>query len=328
MSRAIYLTPEGEIRTDVNQGEYHLLIGNEEGVLWVDLYGENLEQYQLLLENIFQFHTLSVADALEKTNIPKVDDWGKYLYLVLHENFLDLSLDELISQTELDVFIGPGYLVTHHQEPVQALEEVWESCQRDPRYIKRGSPYLLYQLAAELLDGQLPIFDKIEVMIDELEDQILDEPQPDTLERMFALKRGLLKIRRMMMPQREVFSKLANNEYLVLNKEQRYFFRNIYDHYARLHELTENLRELLMSALEIHLSATNNRMNQVVKTLTTITTMFMPVSFITSFFGMNFFGKEFDLFTPHGLVFFIVMSLSLVAIPIAMYRWMRRRDWM
>ena len=177
MSRAIYLTPDGNIRTDVNQSEYASLIDQPEGVLWVDLYGEKPTEYQLLLEDIFHFHVLSIDDVLENTNIPKVDDWGKYIYLVLHENRLDLSDDELIVQTELNVFIGPGYMVTHRHETIPAMEEVWESCQRDPRYIKRGSPYLLYQLADAMVDSQLPIFDQFEVMIDELEDEVLDAPK-------------------------------------------------------------------------------------------------------------------------------------------------------
>ena len=153
-------------------------------------------------------------------------------------------------------------------------------------------------------------------------------PKADTLERIFSLKRGLLKIRRMMLPQREVFSKLAHNEYLVFTRDQRYFFRNIYDQYVRFHELTESLRDLAMSALEIHLSATNNRMNQVVKTLTVITTMFMPVTFVTSFFGMNFFQTEFALRNWTGQIFFMITILSLFILPVIMYLWMRRRAWM
>jgi len=328
MIRSVYFSPNGNIRTDIQQGEFALLLGEEGGVLWVDLFGEDKEKFKQLLETIFNFHPFAVDDALEQTHIPKVDDWGKYLYLVLYEIGINSEGSELISECELDVFFGPGCIVTHHQKPVEALERVWESCQRDPRYLKRGTPYLLYQLSAALVDGHMPVFDQIEVLIDELEDQILKIPREDILERIFALKRGLLRIRRMMVPQREVFSKLYHDEYLTLDKTQRYYFRNIYDHYIRLNDLAESLRELVVSSLEIHLSATNNRMNQVVKRLTTITTLFMPITFVTSFFGMNFFQKEVALNVWTGWLGLGISMFFIIAIPLVMYLWMRRRDWM
>jgi len=328
MIRSIYFSPTGKMRTDIHQGEFSLLIGEEGGVLWVDIFGDEKEKYKQLLETIFNFHPFAVDDALEQTHIPKVDDWGKYLYLVLYELGIHPGSPDLVSERELDVFFGTGYIITHRQKPVEALERVWESCQRDPRYLKRGTHYLLYQIAAALVDGHMPVIDQIEVLINELEDQILKIPREDILEHIFSLKRALLRLRRMMVPQREVFSKLYHDEYLSLDKDQRYLFRNIYDHYVRLNDLAESLRELVVSSLEIHLSATNNRMNQVVKRLTTITTMFMPITFVTSFFGMNFFQKEVALNVWTGWLGLGVSLLFILAIPAVMYLWMRRQDWM
>lgn len=328
MIRSVYFSPDGKIRSDIHQGEFALMLGEEGGVLWVDFFGGEQEKYKQLLETIFNFHPFAVDDALQQTHIPKVDDWGKYLYLVLYELGIEPENADLVSEREVDVFFGPGYLVTHRQKPVDALERVWESCQRDPRYLKRGTSYLLYQIAAALVDGHLPVIDHIEVLINELEDQILKIPREDILEHIFSLKRALLRLRRMMVPQREVFSKLYHDEYLSLDKDQRYLFRNIYDHYVRLNDLAESLRELVVSSLEIHLSATNNRMNQVVKRLTTITTMFMPITFVTSFFGMNFFQKEVALNVWTGWLGLGISLLFIISIPGLMYLWMRRQDWM
>lgn len=328
MIRSLYFAPDGKIRTDVSQGEFILLLGEDDGVLWVDMYGGDREQYKQLLETIFNFHTFAVDDALEQTHIPKVDDWGKYLYIVLFETGIDEEGPDLVTQSELDIFFGPGFMVTYHESPIESLDRIWETCQRDPRYLKRGTPYLLYQVGAALVDSHLPVFDRIEVLIDQLEDQILKVPREDILERIFLLKRALLHIRRMMVPQQEVFSKLHHEEYLSLKKPDRYLFRNIYDHYVRLTDLMESLRELLVSSLEIHLSATNNRMNQVVKTLTIITTMFMPITFVTSFFGMNFFQKEVALNVWTGWLGLGISLLFILAIPIGMFLWMRRRSWM
>jgi len=328
MIRSLYFAPDGKIRTDVSQGEFVLLLGKEDGVLWVDMVGGDRDQYKQLLETIFNFHSFAVDDALEQTHIPKVDDWGKYLYIVLFEMGIDEAGPDLVTQSELDVFYAPGFMVTYHERPIESLDRIWETCQRDLRYLKRGTPYLLYQVGAALVDSHLPVFDRIEVMIDQLEDQILKVPREDILERIFSLKRALLHIRRMMVPQQEVFSKLYHEEYLSLEKTARYLFRNIYDHYVRLTDLMESLRELLVSSLEIHLSATNNRMNQVVKTLTIITTMFMPITFVTSFFGMNFFQKEVALNVWTGWLGLGISLLFILGIPLVMFLWMRRRAWM
>ena len=174
----------------------------------------------------------------------------------------------------------------------------------------------------------LPVIDQIEVSINEMEDQILHAPKTDTLDKIFTLKRSLLRIRRIMTPQREVFYKLSHNEFAAIPSEERFFFRSIYDHYVLLNDLTESLRELLASALEIYLSASNNRMNKVVQILTVITTMFMPLTFITGFFGMNFFQLEFSMFTTLGKVGLAVALICLMSVPSAMFFWIRRRVWM
>ena len=327
MIRSVFYSPEGKIKTEVNQGEFILLKESDGGVLWIDMYGDDKANYKLVLEEIFGFHPLAVDNALEETHVPKVDDWGAYLYLVLHNFEIHPGVD-LIRVNELDVFVGKGFLITHHPEPISDLDRAWESCQWDPRLLKRGTLTLLYHLTNMLVEGHIPVLDQLEVQINELEDQILHAPREDTLEQIFTLKRSLVRLRRIMNPQREVFYKLSHNDLTAVEHEQRLFFRNIYDHYVLLNDLTESLRELVASSLEIYLSAANNRMNQVVKVLTIITTMFMPLTFITSLFGMNFFQLEFSVFTPLGKAALIIALLLLTSTPTLMYLWMRRREWM
>lgn len=327
MIRFLYFSPEGEVRTDVQQGELTILIHQPGGVLWVDMSGEDKQKCKLILENVFKFHPLAVDDALEQTHIPKIDDWGKYLYMVLYEISSDALDQELARQHELDIFLGEGFLVTYHQKKLSSLEHVWQSCQRDPRYLKRGAPYLFYQLADEMVSHHFPVFDQIEVQIDQLEDQILRKPQKDTLESIFSLKRALLRLRRLMMPQQEVFNRLSRNNFLVLTEEQKHFFRDVFDHYVHFHELAESQREMVASSLETYLSAINNRMNEVVKTLTVITTMFMPITFVSTFFGMNFFQREVSFEMWSGRLLFGVAIGLMVIIPTFMFFWMRKKDW-
>jgi len=276
----------------------------------------------------FDFHPLAIDDALQETHAPKIDDWGKYLYIVL--NYMNIAEGGEYWETdvdELDIFLGHNYIVTHHDHPVAAIDKTWEICDRDPRSIQDGADHLLYKITDYLVADYMPAVEKIDAAIDELEDQIFDRPSPRTLERLFALKRVLLAMRRILLPQREVLNKLARDDYQVIDPKDRVFFRDIYDHLVRLHDLNESMRDLVSGALDTYLSVVNNRMNEVMKTLTIFTTMFMPLAFVTGFFGMNF-------FEPLGLMkgwtnsifFYIVLAITFL-LPIMMFIWMRRRTW-
>jgi magnesium transporter len=238
-----------------------------------------------------------------------------------HEEAWNTEVDEL------DIFLGENYIVTHHDHQVSAVDETWSACDRDERNLQAGADHLLYRIADNLVAGYMPAVEKIDNAIDQIEDQVFDRPSPHTLERLFALKRVLLAMRRIVLPQREVLNKLARDDYKVIDPKDRVFFRDIYDHLVRLHDLNESLRDLVSGALDTYLSVINNRMNEVMKTLTIITTLFMPLTFVTGFFGMNF-------FEPHGTlnswtsnpVFDVVLVIN-VLLPIGMYFWMRRRTW-
>jgi magnesium transporter len=257
-----------------------------------------------------------------------VDDWGTYLYIVL--NYMDFNGDGKawkLDLDELDVFLGKNFLVTHHDLPLAAIEETWQACDRDLRNLQDGADHLLYKIMDRLVAGYMPAVEKIDAAIDGLEDQIFDRPSHLTLERLFALKRVLLAMRRILLPQREVLNKLARDDYDVIDPKDRIFFRDIYDHLVRLHDLNENLRDLVGGALDTYLSVVNNRMNDIMKALTIITTMFMPITFLTGFFGMNFFEPVASLFGWTSRQVFSVTVAGILIFPAGMYLWMRRRTW-
>jgi magnesium transporter len=144
---------------------------------------------------------------------------------------------------------------------------------------------------------------------------------------LFDLKRILLAMRRILLPQREVLNKMARDDYKVIDQKDRIFFRDIYDHLVRLHDLNESLRDLVGGVLDTYLSVINNRMNEVMKTLTTITTLFMPISFVTGFFGMNFFEPVASLVDwTARQAFFVTLGIFML-LPFGMYIWMRRKTW-
>ena len=328
MIRSLYRAQDGGLRADLKPDEFAMALQDAGGLLWVDLAAEPSEACAPILRETFGFHPLAVDDALEESHVPKVDDWGQYVCLVLHAVAFDPQGDEPLNTLELDVFLGKNYLVTYQSRPIAAVERVWTACQRDVRHLQRGAARLLYELADELVADYMPAVERMDESIDQIEDQIFDSPGPSLLERIFALKRALLHLRRIIMPQREVLNKLARGDYGAIDAEDRVFFRDVYDHLVRLHDIIEGLRDLVGGALDTYLSVVSNRMNEVMKTLTVITTLFMPLSFLVGFFGMNFFQPVTPLSAWTDRPAFVLMIAAMVLVPVGMYLWMRRRAWM
>ncbi len=327
MINSIYYL-NGEMKSGLSKDEIRDAYTLKQGVLWVDLVQTSYEESQDILLNLFGFHPLAVSDALDEIHVPRVDDWDDYLYLVLHNIQFDLSQDDPLQTNELDIFLGKHFLVTYQNTAIPVVAKVRESLNRDNRYLQRGADYLFYKLADDLIADAMLVVDDIDDSIDDIEDQIFESTNQELLERIFTLKRTLLHLRRILMPQREVFNKLARGDDHIVDPAERVFFRDIYDHLVRLYDISESLRDLISGVLDTYLSVVNNRMNEVMKTLTIITTLFMPISFLTGFFGMNFFGGNPSIsgWTNHTM-FFIILGIFIL-LPIGMYIWMHNRKWM
>lgn len=281
MIRSLYYSPGKPIRTDIPAHEFPRLSRDRRGLLWVDFISEPAESAEPILRS-FNFHPLAIDDALQETHTPKIDDWGDYLYIVL--NVMNYKHVEGVFESEideLDIFLGRNFVITHHDQILTAIEDAWSACQRDVRHVQDGPDHLLYRIVDSLVMGYMPLVEEIDEQIDLIEDQVFDGRQRSTLEQIFALKRILLSMRRILLPQREVLNKLARDDYRVIDPKDRVFFRDIYDHLVRLHDLNENLRDLVSGALDTYLSVVNNRMNEVMKILAVITTLFMPITFVT-----------------------------------------------
>ena len=186
----------------------------------------------------------------------------------------------------------------------------------------------MYYLAEEITDRFLTFVDELDLQIDDVENNIFINPDPLILENIFDIKRILLNIRRLLSSQREVFNKLARGDFEMINQRDKIYFRDIYDNIVRLYDITEISRELVSGALETYLSIVNNRMNEIMKTLTIFTALFMPLSFLTSFFGMNFFEPAFALPIWTGkFAFYVVLSITFFT-PVIMYAWIRNKKWL
>lgn len=298
-------------------------------LIWLDLSGEDAETYRPLLAGTFGFHALAVEDALSETHLPKIDDWDEYVYLVLYAvDFDQPQLD--VDSHEVDVFIGPNYLVTHHTETINAIERLRSIFQRDARRLQRGSDYLLFELIDAIVADFMPCLDALDEAANDLEDEVFNNPTTGTLSRIFALKRAAIHLRRILSPQREVLNRLARDEYRPVDAKERVYFRGVYDHMVRLNDINESLRDLISGALDIYLSAVSNRLNEVMRILTLVTVLGLPLTFLTGFFGMNFFAGSYEIPAPfEGRLLFLIAMLSMIITPIVMYvllkQYVRRR---
>ena len=285
MIRSLFYHPDHPLRTDLTTDEYQSVLRIAGGLLWVDFSEEAPEVCEPILRS-FNFHPLAIDDALQERHVPKLDDWGNYLYIVLDAiNLITEGNHWETEVDELDMFLGLNFIVTHHDLPLPIIDEVWETCQRDQRHLHFGGDHLAYKIIDSMTTDYMHFVEQVDDAIDELESQIFNRPTPKTLEQLFALKRVLLNMRRVILPEREVLNKLARDDFQVIDPKDRIFFRDIYDHIVRLHDLNEFMRDLVGGALDTYLSVVNNRMNEVMKTLTVITTLFMPLSFVSDSSG-------------------------------------------
>jgi magnesium transporter len=209
MIRTYCFMPDEEPRMDFPVKDYSTYLSNPKALLWVDFIGEPDPSAEAILTGIFRFHPLAVDDALQETHTPKVDDWSDYLYIVLNAITI-VNKEGLEAETkELDVFLGRNFVVTHHDSAIPAVEKAWQAILTDRRYTSHGPDHLLYKIIDDLVTDYWPMVEMLDAEIDSIEDRVFENAKPDLLERMLALKRILVTIRRVITPQREVLNRLA-----------------------------------------------------------------------------------------------------------------------
>lgn len=330
--RVVYRDSAGSLHLDWPAARTREAVDDPSGTVWVDV--EDREptvggSAETLLREVFRFHPLAVEDALRETHVPKVDDWGDHLYVVFHSIDFDPETDH-IRLHELDIFLGRNYLVTYHAEPLAFLEHARRNIERDPENgLRRGADHLLYHLLDLAVAEYLPAIEHLDEAIDDAQEEVFRNPTPGTLQTIFRVKRSAIRLHRILAPEREVMNRLARDAYDPIDEEHRVYFRDVYDHIVRVLDLTESLRDLISGALDTYLSAISNRTNDIMKRLTLVTVMFLPMSFLTGFFGMNYFGETLAFSSPlprGGL--FVATCLVMVASMVGQGLWAWRRGWL
>jgi magnesium transporter len=257
--------------------------------IWIDLDREDEASVRRTLEPL-GIHPLVLEDMVMEINRPKVDNYGAYLYLVVHSARWDQDRPQL---REVDVVLGERFLVTYHDGSTRSIAAAHEVLPRRPELLARGPGLLLHFILDVLVDHYLPIMDRIAEDVDQLEDQLFRPGQRRLHQRVVQLKRGMSALRRIMGPQRDTVLALTRDEFRAVPAEMRPYLRDVYDRLARVSDLLDSFRDETSSLLELHVSMASNRLNQVIKRLTVIATIGLPLTVITSYYGMNFDLPEF-----------------------------------
>jgi magnesium transporter len=293
----------------------------DHNVVWADVSDPTSQDFDDLAEE-FGFHHLSIEDCRSEHQRPKVEEYPGYYFIVLYEAELAGPADRL-ELRELNIFLGRNYLVTVHSRPIRAIGTARRLWSEWVDRSDQGSGLLAYLLIDAIVDDYLPLLDLISERVDYLEDSIFGEFRSNSIEEIFNVKKKLLYLRRSITPLRDVFNTLLRREQPIFPRETHVYFQDVFDHLIRVADTIDTLRDMLSSTMDAYLSVAGNRMNQVMKRLTSISTILMSVTLVAGIYGMNF------VFMPelHWRFGYVFALLSMVGVGLALYFYLKRIRW-
>jgi magnesium transporter len=254
-------------------------------VLWVDLAQPSVPE-SLVLSETFAFHPLSVEDAMNPIEYPKIEPYDGYLYIILHG--IDFRAAEHGFRThDVDFFVGPNYLVTVHDGASRSITELRDHCPRNSQILGEGPVALLHRIVDAMVDHYWPEVEKLEQRLNELEEQIFNDPTPSLVREILTEKRDVASLRRVITPQRDVVGRLARRDFAIIDSEMTFRFRDVYDQIVRVADDALIFHDRVTGMLDAHLSNVNNRLNEVMKLLTVVSVIFMPLTLLAGLYGMN-----------------------------------------
>jgi magnesium transporter len=318
---AIYKHAAGET-TCVEQMDPRWLDPSSGVSVWVDLMNPTKEEARILTE-VFRLHELSVEDAISDIHHPKIEPYPEYLYLILHG--IDFRAREHLFRTQdVDFFLGANYLVTVHSAESRSIQRMSEVCRRNSQALGEGPAWLMHRIVDSMVDHYRPEVEKLSGRLDKLEKEVFQRVDPQLARRILDFKRDASSLRRVVLPQRDAVARLARREFPVISEALSFRFRDVYDHLVRLSDEAMFFHDRIGSLLEAHLSTVSNQLNSVMKLLTIIATLFMPLTVLTGMYGMN---VELPHLPGGDAVQFWWVAGIMLAISVAMLWFFRTRKW-
>ncbi len=259
----------------------------DESVAWINVGGVHKVEMVEALGKQFALHPLLLEDVANTDQRPKLDDYDTYVFLVM--KMLSLTERQEIAVEQVSLVLGKNYVLSFQENGTDVFQPVRERLRGGKGRLRQsGADYLLYALVDAIVDQYFAVLEFIGERIESLQQTVVADPRPETLNEIHALKRQLLFLRRAVWPLRDVMNNLSRLDGPFLQQPTKVFFRDVYDHVVQIVDTIETLREMVSASLDIYLSSVSYRLNAVMRVLTVITTIFMPLSFIASIYGMNF----------------------------------------
>ena len=290
--------------------------------LWIDAEAPTADELRLLRER-FDLHPVAIESCSQLDQRPKLEEYQRQLFVVVHRLSLTDEGKGEVSSMELHAFLGDSYLITVHDGPLEEVATVRARLAAEPGLAARGLVFAYYLVCERLAHVNFAALDRLFETVEEIEDSVLKQEDDDALPELFAAKRRLAAARRLVVPQREVLSQLLESGTPFIDERARPYFRRVLDVLMRMSEAVDTQREILSNVLDAHLSIVSNRTNAIMKSLTLLSAIFLPLSFVTGFFGQNFTHLPFD----NVLLMWLGLGVC-VATPMGMLLWFRGRKWL
>lgn len=307
--------------TDLDEG---LPQGDRTGVVWIQITG--LHQVDIIekIGNHFCWHPLVQEDILNAVQRPKMDDYDNYLCLILKMLSLDGESGRLKTE-QLSLVLGPNYVVSFQESEGGTFDPVRERLRKGKGRIRRcGADYLGYSLLDAVVDNYFVVLETVGEQIEDLEEELLTDPKVETSHRVHHLKRELIFLRKCVWPLREVISTIERGDSTLIQEKTRIFFKDVYDHTVEVIETVETFRDMVSGMIEVYLSSASHRLNEVMKVLTMIATLFIPLTFLAGVYGMNFkYMPELEWKMGYGLIW-----LVMILVGASMLVYFRRKKWL
>jgi magnesium transporter len=308
----------------INKVEECFAFKKTPSVTWINIDG--LEDVDVLkkLGNEFNIHPLILEDMLNTDQRPKMEDLGKYVFIVIKMLSLDEQKIEIVSE-QVSFILSKNFVISIQESAEgDAFNAVRERIRaRTGRHSKMGTDYLVYSLVDAIVDNYFIILENLGERIEELEEKVVSNPQPDVLKKIHGLKTGMIFLRRAVWPLREMLSQLERGESALIKSQTRIYFKDIYDHTIQIMDTVETFRDILQGILDIYISGISNKLNEVMKVLTVIATIFMPLTFLAGVYGMNFHYMP-ELGWKWGYSYFWIIILIS---GILMFIYFRKKKW-
>ena len=260
---------------------------HEDSVSWIDVQGLGDEEVLRSVANVFDLHALALEDVVNVPQRPKVEDYEKHLLFITRMAVLDDAYT--VKAEQVSVFVGPSFVLTFQERHGDLLDPIRNRLRQGKGPIRKsGADYLAYAIIDTVVDGYYPILESLGEVLESMEDDIIERPSRSLLQQIHHIKRELLAIRRAIWPQREAINSLIRDDNPLVGDAVKVYLRDVYDHCVQIIDVVETYRELAGGLMDIYLSSVSNRMNEVMKVLTIMASIFIPLTFMAGVYGMNF----------------------------------------